>query len=113
MNLHLKQLSDSEILGFIAEYDPYYKEDKYKYIRDTNIFDFIQIDSFDKQFVAIFRRVKFEEMFKGNIYDFLNKMVSKIDNIFKFGVNMDLIDIKKYQKLGYFFLNLSRNMNMQ
>ena len=32
-----KKLTDSEILKFIVKYDPYYKEDQYKYKRDVNI----------------------------------------------------------------------------
>ena len=92
-NLNNKNFSDSEILGYFTQYDPYFKEARYKYKIDTFIFDFIKFDSTDKQFIETFKKLKFEEIFKDNINDFLNKIVSKINSINKFGIIMDLIDI--------------------
>ena len=95
-----KEFSDSEILGYFTQYDPYFREDRYKYKIDTFIFDYIQFDSLDKQFIETFKKLKFEEIFKDNINDFLNKIVSKINNIVKFGIIMDLIDIKKIREIN-------------
>ena len=92
--LNDKNFSDSEILGYFTQYDPYFIEEKYKYKIDTFIFDYIKFDSSDKQFIDTFKGLKFEEIFKDNINDFLNKIVSKIDNIYKFGIIMDLINIE-------------------
>ena len=92
-NLNNKNFSDSEILGYFTQYDPYFIEDKYKYKIDTFIFDFIKFDSTDKQFIETFKKLKFEEIFRDNINDFLNKIVSKINSIQKFGIIMDLINV--------------------
>jgi len=98
-----KNLSDSEILGFIKQFDPYYIEDKYKFKRETNIFDYLSFSQINKQFIETFKGLKFETVFKEKLTDFMNKMVLKIDNIFKFGVIMDLIDIKKISKVKEYF----------
>ena len=92
-NLNDKNFSDSEILGYFTQYDPYFIEEKYKYKIDTFIFDFIKFDSSDKQFIDTFKQLKFEEIFKDNINDFLNKIISKINSTNKFGIIMDLINI--------------------
>ena len=89
------ELSDSEILGYIEQYDPYFKEDKYKYKIDTIIFDYIKFDSLDSQFIDSFKKLNFEEIFKDSMNAFLNKMMSKITSTLKFGVIMDLINIER------------------
>ena len=55
---------------------------------------YIKFDSMDKQFIEIFTKLEFEKIFKDNINDFLNKIVSKINTTFNFGIIMDLIDIE-------------------
>ena len=77
------------------QYDPYFIEDKYKYKIDTSIFNSIKFDSRDKQFIESFTNLKFEEVFKENINEFLDTIVSKIKNIFQFGIIMDLIKIER------------------
>lgn len=47
-NKNYKEFSDSEILGYFIQYDPYFKEEKYKYKIETFIFDYIKFDSMDK-----------------------------------------------------------------
>jgi len=91
-------LSDAEILGIIEKYDPYYKEDKYKYKRETNIIDYIKFEQNDKIFIETFKILKFVIIFKENITNFLNKILSRVNNIFKFGVIIDLIDINQISK---------------
>ena len=99
-NINNKEFSDSEILGYFTQYDPYFIEDRYKYKIDTFIFDYIKFDSTDKQFIETFKKLKFEEIFKDNINDFLNKIVSKINNTLKFGIIMDLINIEKIRGIN-------------
>ena len=92
-----KELSNSEILGYIQNYNPYYKEDKYAHKRETYIFDYVNFENNDdqqfKQFIDTFKNLKFEIIFKDNITEFLNKMVSKITNIYTFDTIMELINI--------------------
>ena len=103
-----KNLSDSEILGYINQYDPYYIEDKYKFKRETNIFDLISFNQINEQFIETFKDLKFETVFKEKLTEFMNKIISKVDNIFKFGVIMDLIDIKKISKVKEYFTLLKQ-----
>ena len=84
------------------EYNPYYKEDKYSYKRDTYIFDYITLDGNNEQFIEAFKKLEFEAIFKCNINEFLNKMISKIKNISNFGIIMELVDIKKISKIDDF-----------
>ena len=90
-----KNISNDECVGLIKEYDPYYKEDKYKSKRDPNIFDYINFDQIDKQFIETFKKLEFEIVFKDSIMDFLNKMISKINNVNRFSIIIELIDINK------------------
>ena len=98
-----KELSNSEMLGFVEGFNPYYKEDKYLYKRDTYIFDYINLDEKsgdgNKQFIETFKNLKFEIMFKDNLIEFLNKMISKIESISNFGLILELIDTKKIEEI--------------
>ena len=101
-----KELSDTAILKFISKYDPFYKEDKYK--GNINIFDCLKYEKIDEEFIGTFRSFKFEIIFNENIEDFLAKMFSKIDNIFKFGIIMDLIDINRISKKKEYIYKLKQ-----
>ena len=98
-----KELSNSEILGIIIKYNPYYIEDKYKSRRDTNILDYINFGKIDKQFIETFKALEFEKLFNGNITNFLSTMTFKINNTFTFGVIMNLINVKKISKVKVYF----------
>ena len=98
-----KELSNSEILGFVMCFDPYYKEDKYSNNRDNYIFDYINLDNNDVTFIETFHCLEFEKMFKDNVIEFLNKMISKIKNISNFGTILEIIDIRKISKVNEFF----------
>ena len=106
-----KEISNDEILGFIKQYDPYYNEDRHKYRRETNIFDYINFDQIDKQFIETFKKLEFEIVFKGNINDFLNKIISKIDNIYKFSIIIELIDINKIAKAKQYLSQLKHKFD--
>ena len=98
-----ESLSNSEMLGFVQAFNPYYKEDKYLYKRGTYIFDYIDLEDNTPQFIETFTKLEFETMFKDHIIDFLNKMVSKVYTISNFGTILELIDIKKITKVDKFF----------
>ena len=98
IEINKKELSDSEILGTIIQYDPYFKEDRYKNSkkRDSNIFDYIDFNKIDDQFIETFKKLNFEEIFKEKITNFTDKIISKIEkNIFIFSAIIELIDINK------------------
>ena len=97
------ELTNSEILGYVQGFNPYYKEERYLYKRGTYIFDNINLDDNSKQFIETFKLLNFETMFKDNIIEFLNKMVSKIKNIPNFGTILELIDITKLSKVDEYF----------
>ena len=101
-----KKLTNSEILGYVEQFNPYYIEEKYLYKRETYIFDYINLDDKDQTFIETFKKLEFEKMFKDNIIDFLNKMISKIKNISNFGTILEIIDIKKILKVNEFFNQL-------
>ena len=95
------ELSNADILGFIEAFNPYYREDCYSYKRDSYIFNYLNLDDDNNnQFIKTFRKLNFEKMFEDNINEFLNKMVSKIQNIYNFGTVLELIDIKKISKVN-------------
>jgi hypothetical protein len=97
------ELSNSEKMGIIEEFNPYYKEDKYSDKRDAHIFDYINLDDNSEEFIDTFRHLQFERMFKDNIIEFLNVLVSKIKNISNFGTILELIDIRKISKADEYF----------
>ena len=94
-----KELSNSEILGIIIKYNPYYIEDKYKTRKDINILDYINFDKIDEQFIEIFKALDFEQIFNEKITNFLSKITIKINNTFTFGAIMNLIDVIKISEV--------------
>ena len=108
--IETKKLNNSEIIGCITKFDPYYniydKNDNQKYenLRDIKIFDFINFDNvsdwfdFHSCFIQTFRKMKFESIFKNEITGYLNKLISKIINIPTFGLILKLIDIENIGK---------------
>ena len=92
INKEKKELSNSEIIGFALKYNPYYNEEKYSYKRETYIFDYVNLDDINEQYIETLKAFEFERMFKDNIIEFLNKMTSKIKNISNFGTILELID---------------------
>jgi len=90
-----KSLKNEEIVGFIQKYNPYYQEEKYTLKKDVDIFDYIKFDKINEQFIKSFKMLNFETIFKNKITSFLNKILSKINNIYIFSHIIDLIDIKK------------------
>ena len=98
------ELSNAQILALVQGFNPYYKEDKYLYKRDTYIFEYINLDDNNKQFIKTFQDLDFETMFKDKIIEFLNIMTSKIKNISNFGTILELIDKKKISsKINEYF----------
>ena len=98
------KFSDAEKLGIVEKYNPYYntkdKDDieRYKNNRETAIFNNIYFRNATDAFKQTFHNLNFEEMFKENIAEFINKILSKIEDISTFGTVMELIDVERIKK---------------
>ena len=101
------KLTNSEILGYIVTYNPYYKECKYKDRRDPYIlldelvleYDIYSTDEDlikdHIQFIEIFQALEIEDIFKDNLVKFIDVMVNKIWDISSFDTVIDLIRVEK------------------
>jgi hypothetical protein len=100
------KLTNTEILGYIQNYNPYYTEPDYKYRREAYILDDLvfeyDIYSTDEDiikdhisFIKTFKELDYEDIFKDNLVKFLDTMVNKINNISSFDTVMDLIRVDK------------------
>ena len=106
------KLNDQDKLGIVEQYNPYYSSEdendieRYKNNRETSIFNSIKFrnptDSFKKSFI----KLDFETMFKENIADFLNKIISKIEDIETFGTIIELITVERLGKKKKDYYNL-------
>ena len=105
------RITNSEILGTIEKYNPYFsvkdKDDKetYKNNREVYIFDNVNFKQVTETFISSFRQLNFEEMFEENITDYINKITSKIEDIQTFGNIIKLINeskIKEEKQKDYF-----------
>ena len=111
--LSKNNLTNSQKLGLIEQYNPYFNikeeddEEKYSRNRDVTILDCIDFDKKDERFIDSFHKLDFERIFRKNISEFLNRIVSKIKSISNFGIVLDLIRIDSIEdntKKEYFRL---------
>ena len=58
----------------------------------------INIDDNNDQFIKTFKELEKEPKFNDNKVEFLNKMISKIENMSNFGIFLELINLKKIYK---------------
>jgi hypothetical protein len=93
-------LSNIEKLDYIKKYNPFYdvQEKRYSSRVDANIFDLFDISEIDEEFIRDFRAMKFENIFKERIDEFMDKIISKIKNIFTFDIIIRLINIKRFER---------------
>lgn len=103
------KLNNSEILTYIQEYNPYYKEDAYKHKRESYILDNLVFEydynSADedlieehKRFIETFKKLEYEDIYRDNMVKFLDKMINKVTNISSFDTIMDLIRVDKIKE---------------
>ena len=59
-----------------------------------NIFDSFNLSEFDSDFIDNYKKLKFELIFRDKISDYLNKLISKINNISDFDTIINLINIE-------------------
>ena len=100
-----KKLENIEKLALIKQYNPYYKEERFKYLVDINIFDLFDFNNIDNEFIEDFRNMRFENIFKENINEFINKIFSKIKKISDFDHIIKIINIKNIEDKNI-FLNI-------
>ena len=97
-------LPNSKKLGIIKKYNPYFDKDdvddekNYSHNRDVTILDCIDFDKIDEGFIDSFHKLEFEKIFRKNISEFLNRIVSKIKSIANFGRVLELIDINSIEE---------------
>ena len=108
------KIKNSEILGYIKEYNPYYQEKKYQNKRDAYILDNLDFSDKDEEsveihnnFIKTFQLLEYEDIFKENIVKFIDIMVNKIKDISSFDTVIDLIRIDKIkEKVDYYIEKL-------
>ena len=87
-------IENIEIINLIKYYDIYYSEDKYSNKRDIEIFEKINIEKIDDEFINEFKQMNFEKIFKTNIDKYLLKLCNKIKKIQDFDNILKLVDEK-------------------
>ena len=92
----IKDNKDIDNVGIlnVMKFDIFYTNDKYINKRSIEIFDKINFDKIDKEFIDLFKKNNFEITFQNNINDFLDKLCSKINTIYDFEKIINLINVK-------------------
>ena len=110
-NAH-KKIKNEDKLGTVEKYNPYFSikdeadKEKYKYNRETYIFDYVDYNEISPTFIKNFHKFNFEEMFQENIRDYINKITEKITDVQTFGNILELIrvdEIKVEEKQKEYF----------
>ena len=91
------RLTNTEILGAIKEYNPYFsiEEDIHKNKRETSIFNFINYRKITPTFITNFKNWNFEKMFEEIITDYIKALTGNIKDIHTFGNIINLIDVTR------------------
>ena len=108
-----KELENIEKLAFITQYNPYYKDKKNTNHMDINIFDLFDLNNIDNdnEFIGDFRNMEFEIIFKKNINEYINKILSKIKKISNFDNVIKLINIKNIDDKNIFLNSLTKTFD--
>ena len=106
------KLLNQDKLGIIEQFNPYYSSEdpkdieRYKNNRETSIFNSIQFSNPTDGFKKSFIKLNFETMFKENITEFLNKIISKIEDIPTFGTILELITVSRIENKKKYYYDL-------
>ena len=89
-------------------------KERYKYNRQTYIFDYINFDKITETFIKTFRYLNFETVFEENIVDYINKITGKIKDIQTFGNIIKLVNVEeiKYDKQKEYYLILEEKYKL-
>ena len=96
-----KELEIIEKLAYITQYNPYYIDRNVNKI-DADIFDSFDLNNVDDNFIEDFRNMNFENIFKDNINEYINKITSKIQRFSDFDTVIKLINIKNIENKNIF-----------
>ena len=102
------QVLNIEKLAFITQYNPYYREPKYFNKTYCGIFDFLDLNQIDNDFIEDFRQMNFEYIFKDNIAEYIKKFIEKINNIPNFNTVIQLINIKNIENKNLYLDSLNK-----
>ena len=102
------ELESIEKLAYITHYNPYYIEAKYYNKVNSDIFDLFDLNNIDKEFIDDYREMKFELIFKENITEYINKIISKIKNISDFETIINLINIEELTDKNLFLDSINK-----
>ena len=120
INENKDKLSNSEIVGIIVQFNPYFNirdlddKERYKNMRETYIFDYIDFSKIIQNFIMNFQNFNFEIMFEENINDYINKITEKIKDIQTFDNVIKLINVNrlKEEKQKYYFIILKEKCEL-
>jgi len=105
--INKKELENIEKLAYITQYNPYYIDRNMNKI-DANIFDSFNLNNIDDNFIEDFRNMNFESIFKENINEYINKIISKIESIYDFDIVIKLINIKNIENKNILLNSLTK-----
>ena len=100
LNLNIKSYNNNskatyiEKLRLIKKYNPYYREPKYFNLVSCDIFDSLDLDQIDNNFIEEFKGMNFEYIFQKYQIEYIYKFIPKIKNIRNFNTVIKLINIK-------------------
>ena len=81
---------------------------KYSNKVDCEIFDSIDLNNIDNEFINDFRGMNFEIIFKDYISDYIKKIIEKIKNIQDFDTIIKLINIKNLKNKNVYLEQLKK-----
>ena len=90
-----KNLQNKEIVKLVMEYDPYYfpETKTHNNKRNPEIFQKLNFNEIDEDFKQFYKNYNFEIVFKEKLESYISLLISKINNIFHFGIILDIINI--------------------
>ena len=104
-------ITNTEKICIINNYDIYFKDKKYKNEIDLDILDLFDYSKIDDEFIKFFREMNFELIFDKNISDFIIKIISKIKNFEMMEVIIGLINYENISEKNIFFDALNKKFD--
>ena len=104
-----KKMKSIEKLAFIIKYNPYYIESKYSDKVDCGIFDWLDLEKCDNEYIKDFKKMNFEIIFKDKILEYINKIFEKIKDIPNIDTVIKLINIKNIEKKNIYLESLNKS----
>ena len=95
-----KEISNDEIINQISKFDIYYIEDIYINRRDLDFLDKINFDDEENDWICNFKNSNFEDIFKNDIDNFIQKLISKIKKLEDLKKIIDMINENKIKEMN-------------